>query len=68
MIAQTEEQAIGEVSRRLEVRFPSVPAAMVDAVVSEEYSRFTGPIREFVPLLVERFAGERLTQLVRVAS
>lgn len=68
MIAQTESQAIAEVRRRLADRFPSIPSETIDAVVGEEHSRFTGPIREFVPLLVERFAGERLTQFVRLAS
>lgn len=45
----------------LKVRHPQTPADMVTQVVDDAYRRFDGqPIRDFVPLLVERRAQERL--------
>ena len=42
-------------------RFTRVPAEEVDRIVRECYSEFEGrPIREFVPMLVERTARKRL--------
>lgn len=45
----------------LKVRHAQTPADTVTQVVDDAYRRFDGqPIRDFVPLLVERRAQERL--------
>ncbi len=45
----------------LKVRHADTPADTVTQIVNEAYRRFDGqPIRDFVPLLVERRAQEQL--------
>ncbi|SDX66234.1 hypothetical protein SAMN05660209_01008 [Geodermatophilus africanus] len=59
--ADDEVRALDEVLRRLTDRFPEVPAEVVSGVVRAERQRLDGrPIREFMPLLVERAAAEQL--------
>jgi hypothetical protein len=59
-----EGRAIAEVSNRLHKRFPEVEPATVDQVVSTYHHEFDGsPIRDFVPILVERQARDRLTRI-----
>ena len=56
-----EARALDEVLRRLTDRFPEVPAEVVSGIVQAERQRLDGrPIREFMPLLVERAATEQL--------
>ena len=55
-----EARAIGEVQERLEARFPELDPTVVEAAVRLALSEITGPVRDFVPLLVERAARERL--------
>jgi hypothetical protein len=56
-----EQQAIEDVVTRLIERFPGSDAQRVQAVVVEEHHRLEGrPIRDFVPVLVERAARQRL--------
>lgn len=55
-----EARAIGEVQERLEARFPELDKTVVEAAVRLALSEITGPVRDFVPLLVERAARERL--------
>ncbi|WP_019969526.1 three-helix bundle dimerization domain-containing protein [Mycobacterium sp. 141] len=58
-----EQIALAEVKRRLHQEFPGVAAADVDAAVSDAYARFDRrPIRDFVPLFVEKHARQRLAQ------
>ena len=60
-----EDRAIGEVIDRLAKQFPQVPTNEVAQVVSESRSEFEQvPIRDFVPLFVERGAKARLRELV----
>ncbi len=59
--ADDELRALEEVLRRLTDRFPEVPAEVVSGIVQAERQRLDGrPIREFMPLLVERASAERL--------
>jgi hypothetical protein len=59
--ADDELRALEEVLRRLADRFPEVPAEVVSGIVQAERQRLDGrPIREFMPLLVERASAERL--------
>ncbi len=51
---------MAEVQERLEARFPDVDRTVVEAAVRIAQSEITGPVRDFVPLLVERAARARL--------
>ena len=59
-----EDRAITEVVDRLAKQFPRVPADEVAQVVSQSRPEFENvPIRDFVPLFVERGAKARLREL-----
>jgi hypothetical protein len=60
-----ERQALEEVCQRLGTRFPHLPAAQVRATVEQVHARFDGPVRDYVPLLVEREARAQLTAMGR---
>ena len=55
-----EARQLTEVQERLQARFPEVDPTVVAAAIQVAASQITGPIREFVPLLVERAARARL--------
>jgi hypothetical protein len=58
-----ETRAINEVVDRLAKQFPGVPSENVAEVVHEVQPEFDeAPIRDFVPLFVERGAKQRLRQ------
>ena len=60
MTTGDEAWAVTE-SQRLSTRFPDVPADVVSATVHHCYEQFAGsPIRDFVPVLVERMARSSL--------
>ncbi len=60
----TEATALAEVKRRLMQEFPHVAPADVDAAVAAGHARFENrPIRDFIPLFVEKHARQRLVQL-----
>jgi hypothetical protein len=62
MIADAERHAIEHVAQRLSRQFPAVDPAVVRQVVHDMYHRFDAhPTREFVPILVEEAARDRLT-------
>jgi hypothetical protein len=56
-----ELRAVEEVRVRLSTRFPGVPRADVDRAVDDALAAITGPVRDFVPILVERAAAQRLS-------
>ena len=58
-----EERAIAEVQSRLEARFPDLDATVVEAAVRLAQAEITGPVRDFVPVLVERAARTRLAAI-----
>ena len=62
MLAPEDEvKAVGEVTRRLAVSFPDVNVVEVEHAVHRSYEQFTrSPIRDFVPVLVERMARDQL--------
>ncbi len=51
---------MAEVKERLQARFPQADPTVVAAAIRVAASEITGPIREFVPLLVERAPRTRL--------
>ena len=56
-----EDRAIDEVISRLSEKFPSLSHEHIEAVVDEELHRLDGGrVRDFVPVLVERAAKQRL--------
>ncbi|KWX66538.1 three-helix bundle dimerization domain-containing protein [Mycobacterium sp. NAZ190054] len=64
MIALTEQQIIDQLAQRLADAHAEVEPAQVTEVVQEQYARFAGsPIRDFVPLFVERNATAELSRL-----
>ncbi|WP_448005955.1 three-helix bundle dimerization domain-containing protein [Agromyces bauzanensis] len=61
MHIEEEARALDRVVDRLAGRFPGVTRAQVAAIVAEEHLELEGnPIRDFVPVLVEHEARERL--------
>lgn len=59
-----EDRAISEAAERLVNAFPSLSPEAVERAVAESRPEFDGnPIRDFVPLFVERSAKHRLRSL-----
>ena len=59
---ETETQALVVVAQRIRDQFPNLPPEAVDAAVARFHREYDGrPIREFVPLLVERQVREHLS-------
>jgi hypothetical protein len=59
-----EWSAIKQLVDRLRDVYPDVPADTVVTVVHHTHAKFDGhPVRDFVPLFVERGAKEELTRL-----
>jgi len=64
VIALTEQQIIDQLAQRLADAHTQVEPSDVVRVVHEQYARFDGrPIRDFVPLFVERRAAAELVKL-----
>ena len=60
--AEDEARAVTEVSQRLVASFPDVPPDLIQQTVHASHAQFAGsPIRDFVPVLVERTAKTSLT-------
>ena len=49
---------MAEVQERLEERFPDLDPTVVAAAIQTAAAGITGPVRDFVPVLVERAARE----------
>jgi hypothetical protein len=60
MDQDAESRALAEVQGRLEQRFPHLHPDVVAAAVSLAHSSLDGPVRDFVPVLVEHAARDRL--------
>ena len=58
-----EATAVEHVRQALYERFPTIAPGTVKAVVDEVYADFDGPVRDYVPLLVERVSRDRLRQM-----
>lgn len=63
MSQQDERRAVEEVFRRLTALFPDVPPGEIRATVDGVHARLTGPVRDYVPLLVERQSRDILSSL-----
>ncbi|MFM9918639.1 three-helix bundle dimerization domain-containing protein [Lacisediminihabitans sp. H27-G8] len=59
-----EDQGIAKVIDRLAERFPALDRARVEQVVADTRSLLDGnPIRDYVPVLVERTARDQLRRI-----
>ena len=64
-----EDRLIGQVFDRLRRRYPDVPEDSVHEIVDSARRRFDqAPIRDFVPLFVERHTKQKLETLVTTAD
>lgn len=69
MTREDEDRQVAAVAERLASRHPEVPAGIVDEIVREARAKFIdSPVRDFVPLLVERSARERIRHRRMVAA
>lgn len=59
---EDEAKAIHDVQDRLRAKFPHLDPNRVDAAVNGAHASLTGPIRDFVPVLVEHAARDQLTR------
>ena len=58
-----EQAAIRQVVARLTQQFPELSADDIDRAVQGQYDKFNdSPIRDFVPVLVERATRRQITQ------
>jgi hypothetical protein len=63
-----ELRALAGVQARLEARFPDLDVEVVEAAVRVAHSELTGHVRDFVPVLVEHAARDRLSFALRGAD
>jgi hypothetical protein len=64
VIELSEQTVIDEVVARLTSRYPTISKETVGRIVHDVYARFDGrPLRDYVPLLVERSAKSELDRL-----
>ena len=64
VIELSEQTVIEQLVVRLTHRYPTISASTVTDVVRDVHARFEGrPLRDFVPLLVERHARSELDRL-----
>jgi hypothetical protein len=57
----SEADAVRQVATRLAQQFPELPAEDVQRAVYGTYAKFDGrPVRDFVPVLVERASRDNL--------
>jgi hypothetical protein len=58
-----EAEALARVADRLAVRYPQTPPDTIRSLVRQTHRQFEGrPIRDYVPVLVERVVREHLDQ------
>ena len=66
--ADHESRELNEVVQRLRDRFPDVPEEHVRSAVTKAHSEFEGnPIRDFVPVFVERTVRDELRRGAQAA-
>jgi hypothetical protein len=64
VIELSEQTVVDDIVERLTSRYPAISKATVAGVVHDVHARFDGrPLRDYVPLLVERNARSELEQL-----
>ncbi|MRG60167.1 hypothetical protein GE115_09845 [Agromyces sp. CFH 90414] len=62
----SEQRSVDEVIGRLSEKYPDIDPALIQGIVAEEHEAFDGrPVRDFVPVLVEKKAKQRVKALAR---
>ncbi|GAC1381083.1 MAG: hypothetical protein NVSMB48_08360 [Marmoricola sp.] len=65
MSTDSEERALAAVRHRLESKYPATDPDVVNLAVDVSYQSLrSARIREFIPVLVEREANDKLAHLV----
>jgi hypothetical protein len=62
---QQEQEAVDGVLQRMTERFPDVPSEVIERTVHEMHEELSGPIRDFVPVLVEHRARDHFEAMTR---
>lgn len=61
---KTEQLAMDKLAERLATQFPELPTEEITSRIRGQYHGFDGsPVRDFVPVLVERAVRSNLSQL-----
>lgn len=69
VIELSEQTIIDHLVERLASRYPTIPATTVSSVVHDIHARYDGrPLRDYVPLFVERKATAELNRLGETAG
>lgn len=68
MTHDEEDRAIAVLVERLIDQHSNREPEEIITTVNDQRARLTGPVRDFVPLLVERFASEQLRAISPLAS
>jgi hypothetical protein len=62
--ARDEQRSVDEVIDRLAKKFPDLDRVRIRQIVDEEHHAFDGkPVRDFVPVLVEKSSKRRIKAL-----
>ena len=62
-----EQRSVEEVVDRLTTKYPDIDRLEIGRIVAEEHQAFEGrPVRDFVPVLVEKSAKKRVKALEQV--
>jgi hypothetical protein len=65
----SEQLLIAEVERRLTSKYAQIPPDQISTVVQNAHARFEqSPIRDFVPLIVERHARAELAKVTETVG
>jgi hypothetical protein len=69
VIELSEQTIIDQIVVRLTSRYPTISASTVSTVVHDIHARYEGrPLRDYVPLFVERNAKSELDRLGAIAG
>lgn len=68
MTGVDEALALEHVREMLASRFPTLDPTTVESVVGEVHASLDGPVRDYVPLLVERVSRDRLHAMASRSS
>lgn len=63
---EAEQRSVDEVIDRLAGKYPEVDREEIARIVADEHHAFEGrPVRDFVPVLVEKSAKKRVKAIAR---
>jgi predicted metalloprotease with PDZ domain len=69
MSDETEQKSLVNVMFDLHARFPQTDQSIIEKTVHDAYLEFAGaPVRDYIPVMVERVAKNRIAALTRLAN